>query len=177
MNAMKTYVGIAFAALALAGCASGVKREGDVAGVMGQAVAKLPVSVLTVSLSAEASKLAVDNPKFDQEKLLYTVRRALEVNGLMGKEPSVARAEIVVTGFRVRGTFSAVMWGVMAGTDNVTGDVIVRDAAGKQLRKFTVNASYGLGGFAGGQDDMRLGWLYEKFAEHAVAELGGPRKE
>jgi hypothetical protein len=69
------------------------------------------------------------------------------------------------------------MWGVMAGTDNVTGDVIVRDASGKQVRRFTVNASYGLGGFAGGQDDMRLGWLFDKFAEHTVAELGGPRKD
>lgn len=99
----------------------------------------------------------------------------MELNGLKN-DTAAAQAEIVVTEFRVRGTFSAVMRGVMAGTDNVTGDVVVRDSSGKQLRKFTVNASYGLGGFAGGQDDMRLGWLYEKFAEHTVEELGGPRK-
>ena len=177
MKNARTYAVALVAAFALAGCASGVKREADASSVAGQAVAKMPVGTVTVSLSPGAQKLAAENPKFDQEKLLYTVRRALEVNGLVQGGAAAPRAEIVITDFRVRGTFSAVMWGVMAGTDNVTGDVVVRDASGKQLRKFSVNASYGLGGFAGGQDDMRLGWLYEKFAEHTVAELGGPRKE
>ena len=112
---------------------------------------------------------------FDQDKLLYTVKRGLELNGLMKGDG--VRAEIVVTEFRVKSTVTAVLFGVLAGTDNVTGDVIIRDASGRQLRKFTVHATYGLGGWAGGQDDMRLGWLYEKFAEHTVAELGGPKKE
>ncbi len=177
MKEMRTYLVAIAAAFVLAGCASGVKREGDTPMVAGQKVTPLPVGAVTVSLSPEAQKLAAENPKFDQEKLLYTVKRTLEVNGLIKNDPAAPKAEIIVTEFRVRGTFSAVMWGVMAGTDNVTGDVIVRDTSGKQLRRFTINASYGLGGFAGGQDDARLNWLYEKFAEHTVAELGGPRKE
>jgi len=45
------------------------------------------------------------------------------------------------------------------------------------VRKFNVSASYGLGGIAGGQDDVRMNWLYEKFAEHTIAELSGGRKE
>lgn len=177
MMQIKSIVAATFVAVVVAGCASGVKREGgDAAAIAGQAVQRLPVGAVSVKLSAEAQKLAADNPKFDQEKLLYTVRRGLEANGLLASG-TPARAEIVVTDFRVRGTFSAVMWGVMAGTDNVTGDVIVLDSTGRPMRKFTVNASYGLGGFAGGQDDMRLGWLYEKFTEHTVAELGGPKKD
>jgi hypothetical protein len=176
MKRMRTCLVVVAIALAVAGCASGVRREGDAPSIAGHAVSPLPVSGVTVSLSPEAQKLAVDNPKFDQEKLLYTVKRGLEANGLM-KSDAAPKVEIVVTEFRVKGTLSAVMLGALAGTDNVTGDVIVRDASGRQLRKFTVHATYGLGGVAGGQDNTRLTWLYEKFAEHTVAELGGPKKE
>ena len=164
------------AAFLLGGCASGVVREGGPEAAATQAVGKGPVGAVSVTLTPEAQKLLAENAKFDQEKLLYTVRRGLEINGLLAKDAK-ATAEIVVKEFRVRGTFTAVFWGTMAGSDNLTGDVIVRDAAGKPLRKFTVNASYALGGWAGGQDDMRLGWLYDEFAKHTVAELGGPRKE
>ena len=51
------------------------------------------------------------------------------------------------------------------------------DARGNLLRKFTVDASYGLGGFAGGIEETRLSWLYEKFTEHTVNELKGERKD
>ena len=174
MRSMKAYLVAFTAILLLAGCASGVKREGDTVATAGQALPKLPVADVTIRLSPQAQKLAAENPKFDQERLRQTVRRYLDVNQLL--QPGAgATAEIVLTEFRVRSTFSAVMWGVMAGTDNVTGDVVVRDKSGRQLRKFSVNASYGLGGAMGG-DDTRLNWLYDTFAEHTVAELGGPRK-
>ena len=174
MGTTKGILAAIAAALVLAGCASGVTREGAAAATAGQAMPRLPVSAVSVRLSPEAQKLVADNPKFDAERLLQTVRRYLEANGLV-ESVATARAEIVLTEFRVRSTGAAIMLGMMAGTDNVTGDVIVRDAAGRQLRRFRVNASYGLGGAMGG-DDTRLSWLYEKFAEHTVAELGGPRK-
>jgi hypothetical protein len=41
------------------------------------------------------------------------------------------------------------------------------------LNSFEVSASYALGGLAGGQDDARLSWLYEKFAELASKEITG----
>lgn len=171
------YAAMGIAAFVFYGCASGVKRDPEYgAPAASKLLTPMPVGNLTITLSSEAKKLAADNPKFKQEHLLASVRRALDAGGLLRPGTSET-AEIVVTAFRVRGTFSAVMWGVMAGTDNVTGDVVVRNANGKQVRKFTVNASYGLGGFAGGVDDTRLGWLYEKFAEHTVEELGGQRKE
>ena len=174
MKTIKAVLAALAIAVLIAGCSSGVKRESEVAATAGQAMPKLPVADVAIRLTPEAQKLAADNPKFDPERLRQTVRRYLEANQLV--QPGAgAVAEIVVTEFRVRGTFSAVMWGVMAGTDNVTGDVVVRDKAGRQLRKFTVNASYGLGGAMGG-DDTRLNWLYETFAEHTVGELGGPRK-
>ena len=79
--------------------------------------------------------------------------------------------------FRVRSNFTAVMFGFMAGNDSITGDVVLRDAAGKELNRFEVSASYALGGLAGGMDDARMGWLYEKFAELTVENLGGPESK
>lgn len=52
-------------------------------------------------------------------------------------------------------------------------DEVARDASGKELQRFSVEASYALGGLAGGIDDTRMGWLYETFAKHAVDELSG----
>jgi hypothetical protein len=45
------------------------------------------------------------------------------------------------------------------------------DPAGRALRSFEVNANYAFGGLAGGQDSVRMNWMYDKFAELASAEL------
>lgn len=65
------------------------------------------------------------------------------------------------------------MFGFMAGDDHIHGTVIVRSPDGTELQRFNVNTSYALGGFAGGQTDARMGWLYETFAKHVVDELTG----
>ena len=175
MKMMQAVLGALAVAVSVAGCSSGVTREADSPATQGQAVSRLPVAEVSIRLSPEAQKLVADNPKFDAERLRQTVRRYLDANGLL--QPGAgATAEIVLTEFRVRSTGAAIVFGVMAGTDNVTGDVAVRDRNGNPLRKFKVNASYGLGGAMGG-DDTRLSWLYETFAEHTLAELGGPRKK
>lgn len=57
------------------------------------------------------------------------------------------------------------MLGLFAGADNISGNVRVLDPAGKSLRSFEVTASYAFGGLGGGQDSIRLNYLYEKFAE------------
>jgi hypothetical protein len=41
------------------------------------------------------------------------------------------------------------------------------------LDKFAVSTSYALGGFAGGQDSMRVGWLYEAFAKQVIGQFTG----
>ena len=167
-------------AAAVAGCASGVKRADDAAkreayfargGKLAQEV--------TLSLSKEARAQLSDNLKFDQDKLLATVRRALEAKDLLARtpDPTLPKIEIVVTDIRVRSSFSAVMFGFMAGDDHINGDVIARDAAGKELQRFSVSASYALGGIAGGIDETRLGWLYETFAKHTVEELTGAKPD
>lgn len=164
----------------VAGCASGVKRA-DVADHRNAYFAGegKRAGAITLSLSKQAQGQIADNLKFDQERLLATVRRALEAKGLLAKQPdgTLPAIEIVVTEVRVRSNFSAVMWGFLAGSDSVAGDVIVKDVGGKELQRFAVSASYALGGIAGGQDDARLGWLYETFAKHTVEELTGVKPD
>ena len=155
------------AALALAGCAGTIKQDarvqGDVSRVEG-------VAAVQVQMSPDASKQLADNAQFNREELAAYLRRRLEGKGLIAPN-ATNKVDIVVTDIRVRSAFSAVMFGVLAGDDHVVGRVRVLDAAGKPLRSFEVNANYALGGWGGGQDGTRLGWLYDKFSELAAAEL------
>lgn len=77
---------------------------------------------------------------------------------------------VEVTGIRVRSSFSAVMFGFMAGSDYVDGTVTFADADNHPVDHFKVSASYALGGIAG-IDSMRMDWLYEKFTEKTLATL------
>jgi hypothetical protein len=153
--------------LALAGCAATVKQDtrvqGDVSRVEG-------VSHVLALMSPDAARQQADNPQFNRDELANQLRRRLEGKSLLSPT-ATHRVEVVVTDIRVRSAVAAIMLGVFAGDDHVTGRVRVLDAHGQALRSFEVNASYALGGWAGGQDSMRMGWLYDKFSELAAAEL------
>ena len=128
------------------------------------------VSAVNVSLSPDARSLQADTPQFNREELAGAMRRKLEGKGLIG--PGAGhRVEVTVTSMRVRSAVVAVMLGILAGADHITGRLRLVDEQGKSLRNFEINASYGLGGFAGGQDSTRMGWLYDKFSDLALAEL------
>jgi hypothetical protein len=163
----------------LGGCASGVTRM-DAPAAAGSATAPAsatgPVKAVTLSLSAEAQKLVADNSKFNADTLRATVERVLNAQGQI-KADAGSTLEIELTGFRVRSSFTAVMFGFMAGTDNVEGVVTLKNAAGAVVKRAKVSASYALGGLGGGQDEARLNWLYEEFAKHAASEVSGqPQK-
>jgi outer membrane murein-binding lipoprotein Lpp len=159
---------------ALTGCVSGVKRydsASDTAGIHASAAKQL--RNVSLSLNKEAQAKISDNMKFDPDALLAVVRGALTAKNMIAKDDdaSLPSLEILLTDIRVRSTFSAVLLGVMAGADTVTGDVMLKDSNGAELKKYEVSASYALGGVAGVIDEVRVGWLYDKFAEHTVAEL------
>lgn len=167
--------------MALAGCASSVKRptpNGTADGAVDIPSRVLlsptnPVSGVSISLSDKVKTKTADDSKFSQDELLARVRRALEINGLLtsaatGPSQSV---EIQITNVRVRGTFSAVMWGFMAGADSIGGDVTLKNASGEPVDTFHVSVSYALGGFAGGQESTRMDWMYEKFAQETLKAL------
>ena len=165
-------------ALVAYGCSSGVKRNMSVGAGSSTAVTVEKVSRLSVSLTEAAKAKVADNLKFDKEQLLAHVKRALDANSILTTESndSASEMEIEVKDFRVRSNLSAVMLGFMAGSDSITGDVVVRDSNGDEVDRFEVSVSYALGGLAGGQDATRMSWLYEKFAEETLKELNGKRK-
>jgi hypothetical protein len=164
--------------LILTGCASGVQRPSDATKREAYFAKGGKVADVTISLSKEARAQLTDNLGFNQDRLLATVKRAMEGKDLLakGNSESLPKIEILVTEIRMRSTFSAIAFGFMAGNDRVVGDVIGRNSSGQELQRFTVSASYALGGIGGGTDDARMSWLYETFAKHMIEELTGSQE-
>ncbi len=171
LNNVKKLLILSLVALVAAGCSSSVKRD---AGMQAPAIiADLKLSEVQLTLTPEAKKILADNLNFNTDTLKSTVQRAVDAKGLL-KADAGNKLMIELTSMRARSTFTAVMFGFMAGNDSVEGNVSVIDPSGKALQKFQVSASYALGGIAGGQDS-RFSWLYEEFAKHTVKELTGEK--
>lgn len=157
--------------LALAGCASGVVPDTSV-GVATQTV-NPHVESVSLTPSAAAQEMLADNNNFSMDDLSTVLQKTLKERDLV-QPGSGQRMEVEVTDLRARSGFSAVMFGVFAGNDHVAGTVRLRDASGKVIKKFDVNASYALGGIAGGVTSTRMNWLYEAFAKQCADTLAGP---
>lgn len=169
--------------LALTACASGVSRQAKTAdqttatAVSGVAHAKVtqenPLTNISVRLTEEASQKLEDNSKFNKEELLGNIQRILESHQLYVSNPVKPgmTMEVIIKDMRVRSTFSAIMFGFMAGNDSIKGDVVIKDPRGQEVDQFEVSASYAMGGLAGGIDGARLGWLYENFALEILNEI------
>jgi len=154
---------IAAVALLLSACAGTAVRK-ESSDSASAAAGVLRVKTVDARVSPKAKEQLRDNIKFDLNTLSSTVERALSASKLQDAA-GVNTLDVEVTSVYIRGTFTAVMFGALAGVDNISGDVRVLDPSGKVLRSFEVSASYAFGGFAGGQDSVRLNYLYEKFAE------------
>jgi hypothetical protein len=157
------------ALLCLAGCAATIQRESRNGP---RRIEHASYTNVDVVLTDEGRRDAADNPVFNVRELGDYIRRRLEGHELLNPQ-GTHRVEVSIEHVRVRSMASAVILGFMAGADLIEGYVRVYDARGRQVYGYKVNASYALGGIAGGQDNMRMGWLYDKFSELAVAELAG----
>lgn len=157
--------------LVLSACASQVARAPDATSDQREPVRAL--SAYSVTMSPQANAQLTDNLKFNIETLRTKVGQALEAKGLIAKDGDF-EMQVVVDDIRVRGTFSAVMFGFMAGDDHLYGTVTLR-RGDKTLGSFGIKTTWALGGIAGGQDDARLGWLYEEFAKQVAVELASRR--
>jgi len=157
----------------LSSCASSVKRADDVYSFKyaGQKFKKI-----NVSLNSETQEKLKDNSLFNADKLSEAVKRQMNGKGLLS-DVSQDSIEIIVTNIRTRSSFSAVMFGFMAGSDQLEGNVSLKNPDGKVLNSFTVSASYALGGLAGGQEAVRMNWLYDKFAELTVQNILGEKTD
>jgi len=157
--------------VSLTACATSVKRIGDFSNYeyAGQKFNKI-----NVSLSPEEKYQG--GTLFKTDMLSWAVQSQIRAKGLFS-DLSQNLIEIVVTHLRIRSSFSADFWGVMAGADRLEGDVFVKNAEGKVLNSFGISASYALGGSIGGNDDIRMNWLYDKFAKLTVKNIFGKRGE
>jgi hypothetical protein len=165
---MKTLRMLLLAALCgLAACSGNIK-PGDGAGSYAYNGEKF--SAVKVELTPQAQNKLSDNIKFQADALQSNVQRRLSADGLFASDQPY-QIQVKVKDIRVRSTLSAVMLGFMAGDDHIVGDVVILDSDNRPLYQFEVAASYALGGFAGGQDGMRMNWLYERFAELTSKEI------
>lgn len=146
----------------LTACAGTVVPKADQA--TPATVGVLKVKSVEAKASPKATEQLSDNIKFDLKAMNSTLERTLVASSLEDTEATNV-LDVEITNVYIRGTFSAVMFGFLAGADNISGNVRVLDPSGKTLRSFEISASYAFGGFGGGQDSVRLNYLYEKFAE------------
>jgi hypothetical protein len=165
-NFIKWMTIIAFAAV-MTGCASGVNRNAREASVV---LTNKTVTNVQISLTDGAKKLVADNATFSVSALKSTIEDQLKALDLI--KPNAGQTmNISVKSFRARSAFAAIAFGIMAGNDNITAEMTIKDANGKVLKSVEINASYALGGLAGGMTDTRMGWLYGEFAKLATQEL------
>jgi hypothetical protein len=162
----------------LFGCASTVNRND--ASIKERSVVKeeviqvtpfKPLRVLTVSLdSAAAAKLA-DNQDFNVDKLFEKINSTLSSARYLQAQnnSSSLRMDVVVTNIRVRSGVSAIMLGILAGSDYITGQVSVKDGD-KVIDKFEVDISYAFGGVMG-ITSSRMDWMYESFSNKILEEM------
>ncbi|MBJ9963436.1 DUF4410 domain-containing protein [Burkholderia seminalis] len=178
MKSLFRHAALAFVTIGfLSGCASSVTR--DASDPTGAAVTASTTKfgtkpvIVKVMLDNAAQEALKDNLKFDAKKLQEKIESALDARKLLAKADSTdaMHLNVEVNGIRVRSSFSAVMFGFMAGNDHVDGTVTLLDADNHPIDRFKVSASYALGGIAGGMDDTRMNWLYEKFTEKTLTTL------
>lgn len=167
MNELRSLV-IAVLLCSIGGCASQVV-EPDASTTSKPTVKAL--ESFSIELSPKAREQFADNDRFNIKALEATLDRILRNKGLIATDGDF-RLKVVVSDIRVRGTFNAVMWGFMAGDDHLNGDsILFRKEAEDPVYQFKVRTSYALGGFAGGQDAMRMDWLYEEFSNRIANKL------
>lgn len=176
MRCLKSVLVLFMISFLISGCASNVKRK-NLSGPTVPATCitqDRPAGKIVISLTAEAQKDLADNIKFDQDEFKDKVVKMLTARSLLNesvKRSDLPIIEIEVEDIRVRSTLTAAMFGFMAGNDSLTGHVMIKSPSGEMLDEFTISASYALGGAIGGQDSVRLNWLYEEFAEEMADEL------
>jgi predicted component of type VI protein secretion system len=176
MRSFKSVLVLVLASFIISGCASSVKRK-DLSSPATPATfisQDQPAGKIAITLTPEAKKDLADNIKFDQDEFKDKVVKSLTARSLLNESLEGTESptiEIEVEDIRVRSTLTAAMFGFMAGNDSLTGRVMIKDPSGKILDEFTISASYALGGAIGGQDSVRLDWLYEEFAEEMADEL------
>lgn len=166
-------------ALSLVGCATNVKRDNlnySQQGSDARATVSIkanPVKTVSVQFSRPVEAMLTPSYKMSTSRFEDIVVAKLTESNLYSRADSSSGTSIrvEVTELYLRSTMSAVMLGILAGSDTIKGTVSVIGPKGEALDRFEVSGSYGLGGFAGGIDDTRIGWLVESFASELTIQV------
>lgn len=132
-------------------------------------------SVVDIVVTPQLEEKFAGNGIFNALSLRDAVRRQLRVKQLYA-EDGPNKLEVTLTEGRLRSNFNAIVWGVWAGSDYLSGDVVVKDASNQVIGRYHVSASYALGGGGGGRREVRTGWLYDAFAKEAVKGIVGDKE-
>jgi hypothetical protein len=159
----------------LAGCASQVTRQPEATTTV-EPVRALTSFEIEISPASKAAMADAETQKFDLVVFRGVIQRTLDAAKLVSPDGDF-KLTVTIDQLRIRSTFNAVMWGFMAGTDQLDGTATVARLDGRPAGSFKVGTSYGLGGFAGGQDSSRVAWLYEEFAKVLTQELVARRDQ
>ena len=172
MSILKAKIaGLFFVSVLLIGCASQVTKPTDTPKPEVRAL-----RTVTLEYSPQAVRKVADDVEFGMDAFEAVLMEALESRQLIASDGDFD-LNVLISEVRIRGTGSAVWLGFLAGDDHITGDVIVLNREGEEVYTYNANASYALGGFAGGDDATRVKWLYEKFSEIVADELREKRDE
>lgn len=147
------------------GCASQVTKSPDQPKPEVRALREI-----AVEMSPQAVQKVADDVTFEIGVLRGRLQHALASRELIAPDGDFD-LRVVIKDVRVRGAAAAVWLGFMAGDDHLIGDAYVVDRNGDTVYTYTAEASYALGGFAGGDNTTRINWLYDKFSEIVSDEL------
>jgi len=139
------------------------------------AAPRLTVTAVTVAVTPAVRDQLAAEPRLKDSALLAAVNAELRARKLLGDPGSQSgrTLQISVDAFATRASSNAVLFGYIVGSGTLAGEVIVRDAADVELRRFRVQAASRLMRSASGQDENPLGALYRRFANLAVDNLTG----
>jgi hypothetical protein len=148
-----------------------------------QTAAASPTSVGSVYIivSPQAKDQIAKDARFDEQKLLAAVEQELQARRLLvaadatfGSGASAnRRMEIDVDAFSTRAASNAVIFGYALGSGELAADIRLRDAEGRQISGFPVQAKARLATRPAEEDPNPLGNLYHRFAVLTADRLAG----
>ena len=162
----------------LVGCASTVNRNAatiketaTVKEEVAQVIKFSPIKSLSINLDSKAQEKLADNQNFNRDSLYNKISSVLSASQYLQPQGNNSRLklDIVITNIRVRSGASAIILGVFAGADYITGQIYLKDGD-KVIDNFEVDITYAFGG-AAGDTDTRMNWMYESFASKILEEL------
>jgi len=166
---IKQFIIVSLAVLSMSGCGTVTHR--DAADLDKPRVQIQKIGEVEVSIAPEAYEKVAEYEKFSIDELRRAVVSELAKKNVLIVDPDLPKMKVEVTNFRIRSGMAAVWFGVLAGRDNLAGNIVVLNAQGEEMDIFEVSTSYMWGGTLGGSYD-RISYLYKKFAENLADEFG-----